>query len=160
MLRPAQLLLLIVALNPLWGLDLAICSPVDAATQSEFRKELTRIATRSGIETRFRECAASGVVRLQFVETGSADEPTALGAAARRHGQIAPDLQIFIGPTARLIGTRMPYLLGVAMARVAAHELGHYLRQDDTHDRDGGLMSAVLTGAKLIAAHNFRISRF
>jgi len=55
----------------------------------------------------------------------------------------------------------MLYLLGVAMARVAAHELGHYLRQDDRHDPDdGGLMSASLTGPKLIAAHDFRISHF
>jgi hypothetical protein len=162
MLRPAQLLMLMAALNPLLGLDLAICSPVDPATQSEFRKELTRIATRSGIEARFRDCAAaSGVVRLQFLEAGSGEEPTALGAAARRHGQIGPDLRVFVGPIVRLIGTRMLYLLGVAMARVAAHELGHYLRQDDRHDPDdGGLMSASLTGPKLIAAHDFRISHF
>ena len=76
----------------------------------------------------------------------------------RRDGRIAPELRVFMGPIARLVGTRLPYLLGVAMARVAAHELGHYLRQDDSHDRDGGIMSAGLTGPKLIASYEFRIS--
>jgi hypothetical protein len=154
--------LILAACNPLLGLDLAVCSdrpkPVDPMTQTEFQKELARIASRSGIEARFVPCShAVGTVRLRLMEAAPAEEPSALGAAVRDRKEIRPDLRIFVGPIARLVGTRLPYLLGMAMARVAAHELGHYLRQDDTHERDGGIMAAGLTGPKLIAAHDFRI---
>ncbi len=158
-----QLLILAVAANPLLGLDLAVCTvrpgTFDSMTDSAFRQEIGRIATRSGVETRFLPCSNQepAVIRLHVSEAGTDDAPDALGAAVRRDGRIAPELRVFMGPIARLVGTRLPYLLGVAMARVAAHELGHYLRQDESHDHDGEIMSAGLTGPKLIAAHDFRI---
>src|SRR5262245_35427337 len=98
MARLAQLIVAMAALNPLLGLDLAICDRVEGLTETEFRKELTRIAARSGIEARFRACTGVGVVRLHFTEAGSESEPEALGAAVRRHGQIGPDLRIYVGP--------------------------------------------------------------
>ena len=160
-----QLLILMGTANSLLGLDLAVCpsrpGSIDSLTDSAFRQEIGRIAARSGIEARFLPCANQepAVIRLTVYEAGPDDAPDALGAAARRGGRIAPELRVFVGPIARLVGTRLPYLLGVAMARVAAHELGHYLRQDAGHDGDGEIMSAGLTGPKLIAAHEFRLPR-
>ena len=154
--------LLAVAASPMMGMDLAVCSDrpaaVDSMTEMEVRKELTRIARRSGLEVRFGPCSRETAIRIHLLSGGSPDEPTALGAAPIRHGQIGPDLRIFTGPVAQLVGTRMPGLLGAALARVAAHELGHFLRQDSSHDRDGELMSEALTGPKLIAVHEFRIA--
>ena len=158
-----HLLILMVAANPLLALDLAVCpgrsGSLDSMTDSAFRQEIGRIAARSGVETRFLACSnqVPSLIRLRVDEAGPDEAPDALGAAVRRDGRIAPELRVFVGPIARLVGTRLPYLLGLAMARVAAHELGHYLRQDDSHDHDGEIMSAVLTGPKLIAAHDFRI---
>lgn len=143
------------------GLDLAICmdrpGAVDEMTITEFRKELAAIAARSGVAANFRPCSTSAVVRLHLSEDGLNEEPSALGAARRRHGQIAPDLRIFVGPISRVVGTRLPYLLGLAMGRVAAHELGHYLRQDVHHESERGIMAEGLTGAELIVRHDFRI---
>ena len=158
-----HLLILMVTASPLLGLDLAVCpgrpGALDSMTDSAFRQEIGRVAARSGVEIRFLSCANQepSLIRLRVDEAGPDEAPDALGAAVRRDGRITPELRVFVGPIARLVGTRLPYLLGLAMARVAAHELGHYLRQDDSHDHDGEIMSAVLTGPKLIAAHDFRI---
>ncbi len=158
----ALVLFAITAATPLMALDLSICKgkprAIDPVTETEFQRELTRIASRSGIEATFRPCSERSAVRLHITENGSAEEPSALGAAVRKGGRIEPDITIFAGPIAHLVGTRLPYLHGVAMARIAAHELGHYLRQDSSHDRDGGIMSERLSGPKLIASHNFRIA--
>jgi hypothetical protein len=47
--------------------------------------------------------------------------------------------------------------MGRAMARVAAHELGHYLLQNRSHS--DGVMTEVFTGARLMTAdkQSFRI---
>ena len=152
---------LVVAIQ-LMALDLSICKGrpgvIDPMTETEFQRELARIAVRSGIEATFRPCSERAVVKLHITESGSPEEPSALGSAVRKGGRIEPIITIFAGPIAQLVGTRLPYLHGVAMARIAAHELGHYLRQDSSHDRDGGIMSARLSGPKLIAPHDFRIA--
>jgi hypothetical protein len=126
-------------------------------TKAELRRELGKIAARSGIEARFRACDGTAAVRIHLLDEPPAEEATALGAAPRRHGQIGPDLRVFVAPIAQLVGTRLPYLLGLAMARVAAHELGHFLRQDEHHAHEPGLMTERLSGYQLIAAHDFRI---
>lgn len=159
MLRVVGALLAIALANPLCGLDLAICGPIDPMTGQEFRKELTQIVARSEMSARFVPCGSTVAVRLHLLADAPVEEPTALGAAPRRYGQIGPDLRIFVGPIAQLVGTRLPYLLGVAMGRVAAHELGHYLRQDTHHEREPGIMTEGLTGYQLIAAHDFRIPK-
>ena len=77
--------LLAVAASPMMGMDLAVCSDrpaaVDSMTEMEVRKELTRIARRSGLEVRFGPCSRETAIRIHLLSGGSPDEPTALGAA-------------------------------------------------------------------------------
>ena len=66
----------------------------------------------------------------------------ALGLAHRTGDRIFPQLEIYTQPILKMLGERTSAAqLGRALARVAAHELGHYLRQQVHHD-DKGLMRA------------------
>ena len=89
-----QLLILLATANSLLGLDLAVCpsrpGSLDTLTDSAFRQEIVRIATRSGIEARFLPCSNKepAVIRLNVYEAGPDEAPDALGAASRRGGRI------------------------------------------------------------------------
>jgi hypothetical protein len=66
----------------------------------------------------------------------------ALGLAHRSGSRIFPQVEIYTQPILKLLGEQSSAAqLGRALARVAAHELGHYLRQQQHHD-DRGLMRA------------------
>jgi hypothetical protein len=76
----------------------------------------------------------------------------ALGATRVRNGRILPQIEIFCDSVRRLVRTQRPVsptLEGWALAKVAAHELYHYLRVELGH-RHGGLNDEFLTAERLI----------
>lgn len=128
-------------------LHLCVAAGIDTGVRASWEQELQRIAEASGVELRFTDCIGQ-VIRVRFVQS-SATEPTALGAAQVTRGRVQPALEIYTAPVADMIGTTLPGPLGKALARVTAHELRHYLAQEQTHHRD---FAAVLNAGTLLAA--------
>lgn len=89
-------------------------------------------------------------VLLSIVDERRGIPPDALGLAYRAGGAILPRLEVFVRPVLRLTRAGDWETLGMALARVAAHELIHYREQTDTH-RTQGLMQARLTRAELVS---------
>ncbi len=73
-----------------------------------------------------------------------------LGLAYRVENRIEPELRIFHGPLVRYLGRPNNALaVGRALARVAAHEAGHFLDQQ-VHHCATGLMRAALPAHDLL----------
>jgi hypothetical protein len=122
---------------------------VDKPLAQEWETELRRILETSGQELRVADCGP-GVIQVYFLRFHPA-EPAALGAARTRRERVLPVIEVYTEPVAALIGTRLPGLLGRAMARVTAHELTHYVRQETEHAEAGGF-SGQYTAGLLLAA--------
>lgn len=134
--------------------ELSVCldnqARLDETVVQVFRSELAAILEVSGRVVRFDSCG-QGDVRMILRARGSAEEPAALGAARRGGGRILPEIELYVDPVARLVETRLPGVLGRALARVAMHELAHYLQQSGEHLAEGYMMER-LGPAHLIAA--------
>lgn len=147
--------------SPLIGENLSVCTEnparVDRTTVQVFRNELKAILAVSDHGIEFESCR-EGAIRITLRDNPPAGE-TALGAARRQGARVLPDLEIYVGGIARLVETRLPGMLGRAMARVATHEISHYLYQTQDHEGEG-FMRERLGAAHLIAGSNsfFRLS--
>lgn len=160
------LTLMLAALSPASALDLRLCpdrlAGFDRFTEQAFVEELGRILTVSGKTLRVLPCESPSpeALRLRVKARPQAEQPAdALGAARiNQQGRILPECAVYVSPVAQLVGTRLPAVLGKSLARVAAHELGHYLHQREQHDHDG-LMTESFTAPLLLAASpgHFRI---
>jgi hypothetical protein len=148
-----RLLLFAWAANLLMASDLGLCvanpARLDDSTVGVFQKELGAILVASGRPAVFKPCQP-GLVRITLRRRPPAEEPAALGATRYKDGRLIPEIEIFITPTTHMIDTSLPSLLGLAMARVATHELGHWLSQSQRHS-PRGIMMARLSAAYLIA---------
>jgi hypothetical protein len=133
------------------GLDLCMQNQarLDPYTLRAFQAELGDILAVSGHATRLSDCGP-GSVMVTLRDSPSGEEPTALGATRRKNGRLVPEIDLFVGPTAHMVGTRLPAVLGRALARVATHELGHFLTQGSTHAQRGVMMER-LSAAHLLA---------
>jgi hypothetical protein len=123
---------------------------VDPMTLQVFREELAGILAASGMTAEFGACEA-GSVRITLRGAPPETETAALGAARFKDGKVLPELEIYVDGIARLLDTRLAGVLGRAMARVAAHEMAHYLRQQGGHEAEGALRER-LSVAHLLAA--------
>ena len=75
---------------------------------------------------------------------------TALGLAWRRGGRILPDLEAYVRPVVKAAGgVATAGVVGRALARVAAHELVHFLRQQSHHSESGLMRERFPTPALL-----------
>ena len=78
-------------------------------------------------------CSA-GSIRLTFALNPEAPHPPdALGATRTAGGKILPDIRIFTQSVSRMLPSSGPECRARALAKVAFHELSHYLRQDGGH---------------------------
>ena len=123
--------------------------PVRGAVTREFHSLMG--GHRTGLA--FDKCTKGGS-RIHLVIK---DEPPnglegALGLARRKHDRIEPQLQVFYGSLVRYIGEpNNSEALGRAVARVAAHEAAHFLKQQP-HHCERGLLQAMLSAYELLAA--------
>jgi hypothetical protein len=152
----ALVLFAITAAKPLiaQGLFLRIENPakLDEHTLKAFRTELDTILTASGRRAALTPCSST-TVSVTLRTEPPAEEPSALGGIRRRDGRLVPEIELFVSPTAQIIGTRLPAVLGRALARVATHELGHWLSPDSPH-AERGVMMERLSSAHLMASDN------
>ena len=97
-------------------------------------------------------CAAVSdrVIYVVLRKAGPATERSVLGRAALESGRIMPVLEVYVEPVVSLIGhVRSSRRIGRALARVAAHEVRHYIRQDPGHFHYG-LMREGFYGHELV----------
>lgn len=136
--------------------ELTLCiedrANLDGTVSQIFRDELVSL-----VPVRFAPCP-SAEVRLTIEAKPAPEHDGALGAARRSGDRIEPDLYVFVEPVSRLLYSRLPYYVGKALARVASHELAHYLKQQGRHEHDG-VLTAYLTPGRLMAADSssFRV---
>jgi hypothetical protein len=145
------LAMMTVAAAPSHDLHLCLENPtkLEPMLLSAFQKETVRILASSGRHSAFVPCAPDVVV-LTLRREPPSEEPSALGATRTRDGRLLPEIELFAKPVAELVGYRLPGLVGRALARVAVHELGHYVFQDPRH-RTRGVMMERLSAAHLLA---------
>src|SRR5262245_2754749 len=97
-------------------------------------------------------------IRLRRVPDTRQD-PDALGASVVQNGEVLGQLEVFCESVRRMVRSRMPLspaLEGWALAKVAAHELYHYLHNVHDHER-GSLNQKFMTSEGLI--EGFKPSR-
>lgn len=139
--------------NPLLANGLSVCienpARIDKQTLEAFQREVERIAAGSGRSVVFTDCSPVAVT-VTVRDEGPPEEPVALGRTRIQDGRVTPDIEVFAAPVARMIGTRLPSVLGRAMARVAAHEFGHLWSQSKGHTSHG-LMRERISPAILLA---------
>ena len=140
--------------NPMMNRELDVCldnqARLDEMTIQAFRTELMAILSASDRYAEVAPCR-EGSVRISLRSKPPAEETAALGAARRKEGRIVPELDLFVDAIAQVVDTRLPGVLGRAMARVATHEIAHYLYQAGVHT-DGGLLMERLGPGHLLAA--------
>ena len=112
--------------------------------QARLRTELAAILTQGGL-------CREGSVCIRLRNKRPDEEASALGAARVQDGRVLPEPVLFVNAIAEVIDTRLPGVLGRAMARAAAHEIAHYLYQDRAHS-GRGLLAECLTAGHLPAA--------
>lgn len=132
----------------------------------EDSKPLLSTPLRAAMWKEFRTVLGSGKARLTF--GGCADDPRqilleiqaeppealsgVLGRAHRRSGAVRPSLEVFYGAMVRYLGKPISArALGRALARVAAHEVAHFLAQEVRHCSHG-LMRPMFAAHELLAA--------
>ena len=138
--------------------ELAVCvgnsHVVDKVLAKEWEGELRRILETDGLTLRLAGCNEEGAIQIHFLRAHPS-EPNALGAARTRRERVLPRLEVYSDPVAALIGTRLPGLLGKALARVTAHELIHYVRQETAHAHSGAFSGHYTPGLLLAARPEF-----
>ena len=112
-------------------------------------KDALALELRLLFKGRRLEVRRSGCVRSSDVVVTVRDRrprlpEDVLGLAVRRGEGISPNLEVFLDPVRAVTGSKSWDTLGRALARVAGHELLHYLLQRIDHDADG-LFGARLT---------------
>ncbi|MFN0166883.1 MAG: hypothetical protein ACKV22_10675 [Bryobacteraceae bacterium] len=145
--------ILAMVANPLiaGNLDLFLqnSARLDESTIEAFRAELGTILAASGRPAVFT-IWRPGIVTIILRREPPEAETSALGGTRIRNGRLVPEIELFVAPTAQMVGTRLPAVLGRALARVATHELGHWLSEGSRHSPHGVMMER-LSAAHLMA---------
>lgn len=124
---------------------------VPAPARAAFQQELRVLLQNQPFEIRRKSCAGHADVLLTVRQSRPLIPEDALGLAVRDGDQIRGALEIFLGPLLRATRAGCWETVGRAMARVASHELLHYLEQEIGHD-EHGLFAPRLSRELLVEA--------
>jgi hypothetical protein len=127
---------------------------VNAPTLGSFYKEFQSLVGPHGVELAESGCEPDAI-RLSLYRRAQGHGADVLGAAPREGSRIAPRLEIYLDRVVAMMPeTRCWNVLGRALARVAAHEVAHYMDQNRRHS-DAGLMQARFSGAQLASDDSY-----
>lgn len=140
-----------------WRVCLEDQANLSAPAMGAFQREFLTLVGAHGVELVDSACP-SGAILLSLQRRGANHDPDVLGAAHRRDATIEPRLEVYIEPVRELIPeVRCWTTIGRALARVAAHEVAHYVDQSVEHS-ERGLLNAGFSGTQLAGgdSHPFR----
>ena len=150
-------LAILLAVPGMLGAPWEVCvddgaSLLKAPVRGAMLKEFQAILGGHTAKIEFGRCDSGGArVTLKIKPEPPPALKGVLGLAYREGNRIAPDLQVFYGPLIRYLGKPNNALaVGRALARVAAHEVGHFLDQR-AHHCPLGLMRSGLPAYELSA---------
>ena len=131
------------------GLEVCIDDKVALAgpARAEFHREFEFLLTRDRVRLKWGRCR-SEVLTLSIERRRDGMPPSVLGAALSRGDVILPKLAVFADPVMSYTQAAGWNVVGRALARVAAHEVRHFLDQTDGH-RPHGLMQAAFHPTEL-----------
>ena len=116
-----------------------------------FDRELA-ILTQLSLRVADADCSETARVRISVRTHAPARYAGALGLAHMRNARVLPVIELYTANVRRLLeGQGGSARVGRALARVAFHELQHFLRQEPHHDGEG-LFKATLGASELAAA--------
>jgi hypothetical protein len=120
--------------------------PLDRHTRTAFEKELLALLQDRHVTF---DCAARDAIRLNILNSAPRLHGHALGIARKKAGRILPDLELYVQPVILRLGhLRVSGVVGRTLARIAAHEMVHYLDQRHDHD-EAGILQPSFTIAQL-----------
>ena len=143
---------IVLALAPaaVAGNELRLCvenqADVSVPARAELLLELVRLLP--GVALSDPSPCPEDAIRVALTKSSAGHPPDALGAIQMDQGRIAPPALVFVDAVAHYSGATGEGALGRALARVAAHELLHFLRQTEQHAHDG-LLQEKLTAQDL-----------
>jgi hypothetical protein len=134
------------------ALELCVENParLDESIVQVFKTELGAILAVSNRAVTFADCRP-GVITIALRTHPPEEERSALGGIRHKDKRLLPQIDLFTGPVAQILGTNLPVVLGRALARVTTHELGHWISQSFGH-ASCGVMMERLTAAHLMAS--------
>lgn len=142
-----------LAAGNLYGGPFRACLNDTARLSQETRTALKAEFRRLLPEVEFLAACGSQpltTAKITFLETGRAG-PRVLGSTYRTEGTVLPVIEVYVGAVlGALNGRAHARLLGIALARVAAHEAVHFFEQKMDHEESGILRSAF-SGMELAA---------
>jgi hypothetical protein len=119
-----------------------------------FYKEFQTLAGPRGVELAESGCEPNAI-RLSLYPTAQVQATDVLGAARVEQSRIAPRLEIYLDRVVALMPeTRCWNVVGRALARVAAHEVAHFISQDQRHT-EAGLLRAQFSGTQLASEDSY-----
>ena len=108
------------------------------------------LPTLSALQSELRILVPGGKVRLDASSCDftallldvTSEHSDVLARTRLKGGRIAASTELFVPVIHDILGeTRSPKLLGRALARVIAHEIGHFLNQSGTHQTVGAMQT-------------------
>jgi hypothetical protein len=127
---------------------------LNAPTMGSFYQELQLLVGPRGVKIEDEDCRADAI-RIALHRSAPHQPSDVLGAAPIAGSQIAPQLEVYVDRVVELMPERQCWnVVGRALARVAAHEVAHYLGQQQQHS-DTGVLQAGFSGAQLASEDSY-----
>jgi hypothetical protein len=119
-----------------------------------FYREFQSLVGPRGVKLVESGCAPDAI-RLSLRQRAEGRDADVLGAAPIVGSRIAPRLEIYLDRVVAMIPESHCWnVVGRALARVAAHEVAHFIDQDQRHS-EMGLLQARFSGAQLASDDSY-----
>jgi hypothetical protein len=127
---------------------------LNAPAMGSFYQEFQQLAGAHGVKIEGGACEP-GKIRILLTKGESNHPSDVLGAAPVVTARVEPRFEIYVDRVVALLPeTQCWNAVGRALARVAAHEVAHFIDQDLTHSRSG-LLQAHFSGAQLAGEDSY-----
>ncbi len=134
-----------------WQVCLDDRAGLNAPARASFSREFALLLASRGLKFDWADCDAArgGIIQLVVEADAPKSLNDVLGRAYAGNSSVSPRLEVFVEPVVDLMkDVHCWSIIGRALARVAAHEVGHFADQKAMHS-ERGLMKAGFTGSEL-----------
>jgi hypothetical protein len=127
---------------------------LNTPTLGSFYQEFRALVGARGIELSDSGCQPDAI-RLSLYQRAEGRAADVLGAARVDGQRVSPQLEVYLDPVVAMMPeTHCWNVVGRALARVAAHEVAHFIDQDQQHSKIG-LLRARFPGAQLASDDSY-----